>query len=253
MDTQQNISSWDKYSPEYYQHSTFDKEIIHLGLGIRGLAASRIVLPHMRVLDVGCGDGTNTNIMAQQTDGNVIGIDVATSAVCEAQTKYKKPNLSFLCADLAAYCSMTRESKFDLITFFGSLDYLPLDEDFFGPLNLLTHIGTTCVISKFHPFWTTLFGNDVEDARKLSYFDDGRSDKVCFGAQQHYEFSRIHYSLDCLLGKFSSFGWRLKHLEEPKPDFRNSAFRYNGYDTDPILVSRLSRIPMTLVLIFERC
>ena len=150
------------------------------------------------------------------------------------------------------FVNKCNDNQFELITFFGSIDYIALDNTFFNNLNKITANSSKCFISKFHPFWTTFFDNDVSEQNDKSYFDDSREDIVEYGKDEKYSFIRYHYSIDYILNKFSAWGWSLKQYKEPKPDFQNAAFKYKDYSTDEVLVDRLNRIPMTLILEFER-
>lgn len=51
-----------------------------------------------RVLDVGCGSGYGTALLAERA-ARVTGIDIAFEAVQFARSAYARPNLSFACAD----------------------------------------------------------------------------------------------------------------------------------------------------------
>ena len=124
-----------------------------------------------------------------------------------------------------------------------------LDEAFFNTLDLITHSGARCFISKFHPFWTTLYGNDTDKEMNNGYFDSGRKDLVHFGKS---EFIRYHYTLADFISLFSAHNWTLSEFVEPKPFFQHSAFAYNGYDNDPILQQRLGQIPMTALFEFRK-
>lgn len=252
MDNNINRLSWNLYSNEYNKMSKFDKEYLHVGLGIQGLDASLLIKNDMNVLDVGCGNGANTYIMSQHTNGNVVGIDLSTDSISMANSHYNLKNLKFYNCDFEEFVKENPEQTFDLISYFGSIDYIKLDEYFFDSLNNISKKGTLCVISKFHPFWSTLYDNDVDDEKMHSYFDDGRADYIVYGSEKKYEFIRFHYSISYMINTFHKYGWQLDELLEPKPDYAQSAFTYEGYDTDDTLTSRLSRIPMTLVMIITR-
>ena len=247
MDIKKNHRSWDTYSSEYYSMSEFDDSLVHLGLGLPGIEASMFVGAHMKILDVGCGDGTNTMLMAWETDGSVVGIDVASDAINLAKDKVIRKDVSFECRDFFSFVD-NNNGCFDLITFIGSIDYMELNDFFFQGLNKITTSKSRCLVSKFHPFWTTLYANDVDSEQMYTYFDNGRRDAVSYGTSPSNEFERFHYTIGYLIESFKNYGWSICKFLEPRPDFSNSAFTYRGYTSDEIMISRLSRIPMTLVL-----
>ena len=89
-----NKCSWDSYSLEFSQNSTFHQTLLHLGLGLKGIYPEWISTNSQgNILDVGCGNGVNTFILANYTSGKVVGIDIAKSAIDIATLKYKRGNL----------------------------------------------------------------------------------------------------------------------------------------------------------------
>lgn len=243
-----NINAWNVYADEYFANATFATELIHIGLGIEGIIPSNIITNSSSILDIGCGNGLNTAILALHSNAVVVGIDPVASQIDNASRKFKQNNLQFICCEfkeIPKYISGT----YDLITAIGSLDYIPIDIDFFKVMNKVTHKGSRYYISKFHPFWTTMFENDIGETVNHCYFDRGRNDQVKYGQS---EFIRYHYSISDFIHSFGLHGWVLRNFLEPKPDFKNSAFEYTGYAQDPTLLQRLSKIPMTAVFEFER-
>jgi SAM-dependent methyltransferase len=251
---QANIRVWDSYSLEYFNSSEFSDNLLHIGLGLKGIQPDDIYNGQGRLLDIGCGNGLNTFLLAKISQNNVTGIDPVENGIALAKTKYKLPNLRFHIAsfDEIFDSPACQEVPFNNITFFGSLDYLELDNSFFHILNKITKSHSKCFIAKFHPFWTNLFDNDTDCENIKTYYEVGRKDKVVYGNSFKKPFTRFHYPLSYLFQIFLDAGWHLDRFEEPEPDLAHSAFSYKGYDTDSIMIDRLSKIPMTIVLEFTR-
>jgi SAM-dependent methyltransferase len=247
-----NIQSWSDYAIEYNSSSMYSIDFIHTGLGLSGINPKDLVCNTETVLDVGCGNGLNTFLISQIASGKTIGIDPVKININEAVKKYSRKNLEYFGVGYDKCLAICKNTNFDLITFFGSLDYIILNQEFFSILNKLTHQFSRCYISKFHPFWTTLFKGDVERREIMPYFLNGRVDIIEYGNKEKIQFFRYHYSLSSILSLFNNNGWLLTKLEEPKPDMKKSAFAYTGYDNDPELAERLEKIPMTLILEFKR-
>jgi ubiquinone/menaquinone biosynthesis C-methylase UbiE len=61
------------------------------------------VLPYLTpsdvVLDIACGTGFGSDILAQHTKGKVIGGDIAPDAIAECAKTWQKPNLQFVVLD----------------------------------------------------------------------------------------------------------------------------------------------------------
>ena len=243
---------WNEYAQEFNELSTFDNHTIHTGLGLKGLNPKEVVRHARTILDVGCGEGTNTYLMHSVHRVKTVGIDIASSAICKAKSQYSEGNCAFLNCDLGGFLEYFDGSPFDLVTFWGSLDYINLDEKFFRELNCLTKVGSRCIVSKFHPMWTALFENDVGIQCMKSYFDDGRVDLILYGKNENVILKRIHYRLSYIYNVFRKNGWDVNAIEEPEPNIEKSSFRYLEYDSDNILMERMSKVPMTIILEFER-
>lgn len=245
-------NGWNGYAKEFNELATFDKQSIHTGLGLRGIEPKEVVCHAESILDVGCGEGTNTYLMYSVGKVKTVGIDIASSAIDKANKQYAEDVCTFLNCDISGFLKKYDGDPFGLVTFWGSLDYLKLDEEFFNKLNYITKVGSRCFVSKFHPMWTALYGNDVEDQCMRSYFDDGRVDLVPYGVKNKVFLERIHYSISYIYSAFKKGGWDVKKIEEPKPDLENSSFKYLNYDSDDILMDRMGNVPMTIIFEFER-
>lgn len=75
------------------------------------------------VLDIGCGDGSISAVIAEKyvPKGNVLAIDLSKDMINFAQTKYKLPNLRFESIDA---CDICYPEKFDLITSFYCIHWI---------------------------------------------------------------------------------------------------------------------------------
>ncbi len=76
--------------------------------------------PSDKVLDAGSGTGLVAYRLAEKAE-YVLGVDFNEKSIKEAQTKYRKPNLKFLVADLNKY---RPEEKFDKIVLSNVLEHI---------------------------------------------------------------------------------------------------------------------------------
>ncbi|MFM9995883.1 MAG: class I SAM-dependent methyltransferase [Phycisphaerales bacterium] len=91
-------------------------------------------LPHCAggcVLDAGCGIGYGSAHLASRGAARVIGVDIAEEALAEARAAYRRPNLSFVRADLMALDAATElPASFDTIVNLENIEHLPDPERF---------------------------------------------------------------------------------------------------------------------------
>lgn len=75
------------------------------------------------IVDVGCGIGNKTAVLAEIFPSNVVyGIDFSDEAIGNAQKFYKMPNLNFLCGDITSFKSPME--KIEMITTFECLEHI---------------------------------------------------------------------------------------------------------------------------------
>jgi ubiquinone/menaquinone biosynthesis C-methylase UbiE len=91
-----------------------------------------------RVLEIGCGTGSNAYQLASSTGADVIGVDICESFVEQARAKYQLPNLRYQKADFNSADDLANE-QFDCVVGNGILHHLydNLDEAFFSMKRLL--------------------------------------------------------------------------------------------------------------------
>jgi trans-aconitate methyltransferase len=92
------------------------------------LIASLDLKPDDVALDVGCGDGRNTGVIAAQLpNGRALGVDLSSSMVEHARLNHRAPNLQFAQADASA---LKFDNEFTLVfsnaTLHWILDHRPV-------------------------------------------------------------------------------------------------------------------------------
>jgi SAM-dependent methyltransferase len=117
-----------------------------------------------RVLDVGCGPGTNTELFAQS---EYLGIDVNPSYIEYARRKYKR---SFVAADITTYQDTPEAEKFDFILLNSFLHHVA-DPDchkiLSHPVTRLSHDGYLHILELVLP-------GDPSVAQLLAKWDRGK-------------------------------------------------------------------------------
>lgn len=103
-----------------------------------------------KILDVGCGAGHITNVMADKFRANVVGIDIAQDAIAYASEFFTKASFEARAID----GTFKMKEKFDVIharefyPFTRSADFKFISEVIFALMNNLTENGKLFVICK---------------------------------------------------------------------------------------------------------
>jgi SAM-dependent methyltransferase len=115
------------------------------------------VEPGLKVLDVGCGDGT-TAVPAAQLGADVLGVDIASNLVAAGNARARElglDNLSFQEGDVSDLNELTDES-FDLVvSIFGAM-FAPRPADVAKELVRVTRPGGRIVMGNWIPGDPTL-------------------------------------------------------------------------------------------------
>ena len=97
------------------------------------------------VLDVACGAGFGTYILAQNGGAaKVVGWDIDENTIRYASLRNKHPNLNFEVGNAEAF---TTDKKYDIIISFETIEHLDRPENFLYNINLSLALNGTCFIS----------------------------------------------------------------------------------------------------------
>ena len=122
---------------------------------------------YKNILDLGCGNGWLSSLLAAVNNTFVMGIDINVIELEQAARVFKKSNLVFACADI--FDPSISDLRFDLIVLSGVIQYFP---DFRKLLtNLISKLNPS---GEIHIFDSPLYETgSVEAAKKRSkeYFE----------------------------------------------------------------------------------
>lgn len=87
---------WAKYQTD------MDRNLADIGAAVMALADAKA---HERVLDIGCGNGATSLMLAEAVGptGDVLGVDISQPMLAIARSRITGPNIRFIEADASAY------------------------------------------------------------------------------------------------------------------------------------------------------
>lgn len=113
------------------------------------------------ILEIGCGTGELSSILAEKTNHHVLGTDICSPFIDQAMLNYKNPNLKFQVLDFYNP-EQLGEKKFDYIVGNGILHHLftNLDNSLKALRNLLKNDGKILFIEPniYNPYCFLIFG-----------------------------------------------------------------------------------------------
>ncbi|PSL43965.1 methyltransferase family protein [Salsuginibacillus halophilus] len=124
---------------------------------IEHLARYHFAVPyvHGRTLDIACGAGYGTKLLAKKTKKQgttLVGADIDEASLTYARANYHHPNTTFSYADVNAPNALESLGMFDTIVSFETIEHVPSDETFIAAVTQCLKPGGTLIVS-------TPFGN----------------------------------------------------------------------------------------------
>lgn len=188
----------------------------------------------LRGLDIGCGEGHNTRLLAG-SGATMTGIDIAPTFVRYAQEAEREHPLGITYLEATASCLPFADQQFDFATAFMSLQDIPDQEGALREVFRVLRPRGFFQFSIIHPcFQTPKFGWVRDDeGRKVAitvgdYFRDPscRVDEWTFGAapqelkNQYPKFKTPYFehTLSGWLNMLLKAGFQLEAFAEPTPD-----------------------------------
>lgn len=98
-----------------YKDGSIELEHIHRYFAILPLVEGR------DVLDIACGEGYGSSLLAQRAE-SVLGVDIDSGSIERAKASYGRPNLTF--ADGDVYSIPSDPAKFDVIVSFETIEHV---------------------------------------------------------------------------------------------------------------------------------
>lgn len=165
-----------------------------------------------KVLDLACGEGYGSNLMAERAH-SVVGVDVSSESVQHAADTYQKANLKFCQGNAAALCFS--DASFDVVISFETIEHLAEQTKMIQEIRrVLRSDGILVMSSPNRPIYSEESGEHNEFHVKELDYDE-------FDALLKTEFPSVRY-----YGQRMLMGSVIQSLDEKQNTFK--AWHENG-------------------------
>jgi len=142
-------------------------------------------------LDIACGEGYGTNLLAAHA-ASVVGVDVSADAVAHAAHKYKRSGLRFLHGSATAI--PLADASVDLVVSFETLEHLHEQDEMMGEIRrVLRPSGQLIISSPDKRFYTDATGHKNQYHLRELYCDEFRKLISRHFPHTYMMFQRIAY------------------------------------------------------------
>ncbi|WZB62599.1 class I SAM-dependent methyltransferase [Achromobacter xylosoxidans] len=136
---------------------TFDKNSRYDGLEaaihIARYSFAQPYCANRRVLDIACGEGYGSRLLANWGASEVVGVDISSDALAAAQRNFGGDGVSFVQSEGETLLDKFQQASFDLIVSFETIEHLGDPVQFLGNLKTLLKPGGLIIISCPNDWW----------------------------------------------------------------------------------------------------
>lgn len=173
-----------------------------------------------RVLDLGCGFGWHCEYAAQNGAKSVIGIDISTKMLEQAQKKNKFDKIQYICQPIEEI--NFEKNSFDVVISSLAFHYIESFEAICKKVNDSLCPNGMFIFSVEHPVFTAYGTQDWfydEQGKKVhwpvdNYFREGKREAIFLGEKV----VKYHKTLTTYINSLLKEGFEIIHLIEPKPE-----------------------------------
>ncbi|SAK53535.1 class I SAM-dependent methyltransferase [Caballeronia ptereochthonis] len=115
-----------------------------------------------KVLDIACGEGYGSWLMAEWGAQSVLGVDVSPEAVAAANKRFSNERVRFVASPGEQLTQITQEQKFDLIVSLETIEHVDDPELFLKNIRDVAAPNATIIISAPNDYWYYDLGGQNE-------------------------------------------------------------------------------------------
>lgn len=223
MKKEQNEESWDKLSDHYQSSRRISLTNYHYNaygpgdneLGIIGDVTG------LDVLEVGCGGGQNSIVLARKGARSVVGIDQSENQLdyARALAKSEGVEVRFIKSDME-HMSVLEDASFDLIASTHAMNYAFDLDAVFRECARLLRPGGRLVTCLNHPLWIVL-GEALEQkdfTRVVDYYEGFEDvwDWEDHNGEKIATFESASWRLEHIINGLISAGFSIERVAEPR-------------------------------------
>jgi len=146
------------------------------------------LLSDKRVLDIACGEGYGPHLLSHHAR-SVVGVDSCPTAIENAQRRYRKENLSFVCGDIEKIPFPA--NSFDAVVSFETLEHVLNHEQVFSEFcRVLTRGGILIISSPDKKYYSDLINYSNPHHKKELYEKEFKDLVSKYFAYQHFYYQK---------------------------------------------------------------
>lgn len=233
MNETELTSYWNRNAPAWIELSRAGYDIYRDYLNTPGFFQILPEIKGLKGIDIGCGEGHNTRLLAAQ-GAIIVGIDISDLFIESAQQMEKEAPLGISYRVASATKLPFDHDSFDFATSFMCLMDLPDQEKAISEAYRVLKLGGFFQFSIEHPCFKTPYQRKVLNAQGDIAFEvgnyfkntDGKIEEWIFGDAPEELKSRLpkfsipnfHRTLSWWINTLISVGFSVELLHEPYPD-----------------------------------
>lgn len=246
-------SVWDGFSEVYSEAHPIAEDFFHLGPNGDPLDVTSQDLalgPEARVLDLGCGAGHNTRVVASRC-AEVIAVDSSAAQLTRAQRLTSSDNVCYQQAEISTFLASSPSAAYDLVFSVFGLEYLTDLKSAFAQVRRILRPGGRMLYCDLHPFASCAdLVRVTPDSfiRSASYFDETRRPFTWILGDTTADLVRYHRTVSTVLESALRAPFDIVRVWEPQITADGSTQPYHDASiTDQWAL--WSRVPYTLALL----